>query len=467
MSSSHAVVIGAGFAGLCAARVLARTFDRVTLLERDRLPTAAEDRPGVPQGRHVHALLARGLLELERSFPGFRSRARELGAVEMDMGLETAMLRSFGWAPRQNFGVPVLLASRRLFETVVRERCRAIENLVFRDGTTVVGFCARPSSDGLRVDGVRVAGDGGEAVVPADLVVDAGGRAGKTPEWLRAIGVEPPPETVVDGRWGYSTRWYEAPEKRPVRWWWRAIVLEGRPPEMLRGGVLIPVEGGRWMVTIGGANGEYPPTDEAGFANGLRALRSPLIADAVALARPISPIYGTRTMSNRLCHYERWKRRLGGFIAVGDAVSAFNPIYGQGMTTATLCARALESALAGSNEVAGAGFARSFFALQARAQRDAWTLATGADLRLPKTEGRSPLGVGFARPYFDALVLATRSDPVVHQRFFEVLQMLKPVSSFFAPTIVARVVRDTLIYREKGTGCATSPSPFPGKSECP
>ena len=61
--SSHAVVVGAGFAGLCAARVLSRVFDRVTVVERDRLPSSPEDRPGIPQGRHVHALLARGLVE--------------------------------------------------------------------------------------------------------------------------------------------------------------------------------------------------------------------------------------------------------------------------------------------------------------------------------------------------------------------------------------------------------------------
>ena len=441
-TARHAVVIGASFAGLCAARVLGDFFDRVTIVERDALPSGARDaqatldRPGVPQGRHVHALLARGLTELEHLFPGFRADALERGAIEMDMGLEAAFLRVYGWAPRLDFGVPLLVASRWLFEAAVRKRCLATPGLEVRDRAMVIGLSTAARDGCLRVDAVRVTGEGGDATLPAELVVDASGRGSKAPEWLEAIGVTPPEETVVDGHWGYSTRWYRAPAELPKRWWWRAIIIEGRPPDMLRGGVLIPIEDGQWMVTVGGASGEYPPKDEGGFLAALANLRSPLIAEAVALARPTSPIYGSRTMSNRYRHYEHSGRSVGGFIAVGDAVCAFNPIYGQGMTTAALCAAALRDALQRTH---GRTLPATFFARQARVQRDAWTLATGADLRLRKTTGKRPLASGIVAPYFDALVLATRDDPVVHKRFFDVLQMLRPVSSFFAPGIVARV----------------------------
>src|ERR1700761_7905419 len=56
----HAVVIGASIAGLCAARVLSEFYDRVTVFERDQLPNGAGNRAAVPQGRHVHLLMARG-----------------------------------------------------------------------------------------------------------------------------------------------------------------------------------------------------------------------------------------------------------------------------------------------------------------------------------------------------------------------------------------------------------------------
>jgi choline dehydrogenase-like flavoprotein len=41
----HAVVLGAGMAGLLAARVLSEFYDSVTVVERDRLP----DYPSHPQ----------------------------------------------------------------------------------------------------------------------------------------------------------------------------------------------------------------------------------------------------------------------------------------------------------------------------------------------------------------------------------------------------------------------------------
>ncbi|WP_327417217.1 hypothetical protein [Streptomyces sp. NBC_01233] len=45
----HAVVLGAGVAGLLAARVFAERFGRVTLVERDELPQDAPAfRPGLP-----------------------------------------------------------------------------------------------------------------------------------------------------------------------------------------------------------------------------------------------------------------------------------------------------------------------------------------------------------------------------------------------------------------------------------
>ena len=66
----HAIVMGAGVAGLLAARVLARHFARVTVLERDSLPATPRPRDGVPQGRHIHVLLPGGVAAIERLFPG-------------------------------------------------------------------------------------------------------------------------------------------------------------------------------------------------------------------------------------------------------------------------------------------------------------------------------------------------------------------------------------------------------------
>src|SRR5688572_12733982 len=108
MGTGRAVVVGGSMAGLCAARALGPFFDRVTVLDRDGMPAGIEDRPGVPQGRHVHALLARGLRELDGLFPGFERKLRESGAVDVDFGMDFVVLRQFGWAPRVSLGLQLL-----------------------------------------------------------------------------------------------------------------------------------------------------------------------------------------------------------------------------------------------------------------------------------------------------------------------------------------------------------------------
>src|SRR5262245_48287655 len=68
---THAIVVGASMAGMLAARVLSEKFTRVTVLEREMIPGGLIGRPGVPQARHLHALLPKG-----RSHPGKRKPRR-------------------------------------------------------------------------------------------------------------------------------------------------------------------------------------------------------------------------------------------------------------------------------------------------------------------------------------------------------------------------------------------------------
>src|SRR5882724_6403640 len=126
MTMQRAVVIGGSIAVLCAARVLADYFDRVTVLDRDSYPAGPLDRSGVPQGRHVHALLARGRRDLEWLFPGFEQRMLAAGAHEIDFGCDFATLRGATWAVREESGIRTLFASRTLLETIVRDLLRAL-----------------------------------------------------------------------------------------------------------------------------------------------------------------------------------------------------------------------------------------------------------------------------------------------------------------------------------------------------
>jgi len=440
MTTQRAVVIGGSIAGLCAARVLADYFDRVTVVDRDAYPQGPAERAGVPQGRHVHALLARGRRELERLFPGFERQMLGAGAHEIDFARDFATLRGEGWMAREESGIATLFASRTLLESIVRDLLRAVPRVELVERTAVTGVVAEREPR-ARVRAIRLA----DGELPAELVVDATGRGSQAPDWLQALGLEPPANTVVDSRSGYATRWYREPEpaRWPAEWWWKGIWVDPHEPEHMTAGVLFPVEGGRWIVTIAGIAGHYPPSDEAGFGAALARLRSPIIAHAVELAEPISPVYSNRAMANRFRHYERWTQRLDGFLAVGDSVCAFNPVYGQGMTTAAVAATLLAESLDRVGPTSPA-LPRTFFRAQARFLRDAWSLATGADFRFPGTTGERPALIGVFNRYLDALFNAAADDAALRRLVGEVINMLRPPAAFFAPSVLGRVLLATL-----------------------
>ncbi len=413
----------------------------MTVVERDTLPDGVQDRAGVPQARHVHALLERGRRDLDRLFPGFVRIMLERGALDLDFGLDFAALRLIGWQPRGRSPYPALFASRTLIESVVRERLRCIPNVEFLERTSVAGLLAEGNGH-PRVRGVRLQArdGGGTGELEAELVVDASGRGSKAPDWLRALGLTPPEETVVDSSAAYATRWYRAPEPSswPASWWWKGIWIDPFPPDYQMAGVLIPVEGGRWIVTLAGVSGHYPPADEDGFAAALGKLRSPILAQAVALAKPISPVYSNREMENRFRHYERWSERLPGFVAVGDAACKFNPVYGQGMTTAAVCATILGETLAELGPTS-AELPPELFRRQGAFLQEPWGLAVGADFRFEGTTGTPPLGIGVFNVYLDELFRTTYDDMEVRDATIDVMHMLRPASGLFAPWMLARV----------------------------
>jgi 2-polyprenyl-6-methoxyphenol hydroxylase-like FAD-dependent oxidoreductase len=449
----HAVVIGGSVAGMCAARVLADYFDRVTVLDRDAYPAGGVERAGVPQARHVHALLVRGRRELDRLFPGFDDLMRARGAHEVDFGWDIAALRPDRWMPRERTGMPTLFASRALLESVVRELLRRHANVELAERTAVRAVIA----DGGRARGVRL--QSGEEV-PADLVIDASGRASKAPEWLRALGLPLPEETVVDSFSGYSTRWFQAPDpaRLPASWWWKAVWIDPKEPDHMSAAVLFPAEQGRWIVTIAGLCRQYPPADEDGFTAALGRLRTPILAEAVRLAEPISPVYCNRAMANRFRHYERWAARLDAFVAIGDSVCAFNPVYGQGMTTAAIAAGLLGASIDRVGPT-NTRLARDFFRAQGRFLRDPWSLATGADFHFPGTEGQRPPFVGLFTRYFDALLTAGTDDAELRLRVGEVINMLRPPGALFDASVLARVGLDAVRRRFAARTMTSAPVP--------
>jgi 2-polyprenyl-6-methoxyphenol hydroxylase-like FAD-dependent oxidoreductase len=446
-AGSHAIVIGGSMAGLLAARVLTEHFDRVTIIERDRLPIAPEFRSGVPQARHAHLLLVRGRMILEQFFPTLTADLLAAGVPVLDTTADLQFLNPVGWLPRFRSDLSIFSCSRVLLEWTVRQQLARYAGVRFAERCDVIELL--PDAHNSGVAGVRVrsrdqanAEQSGTQELHADLVVDASGRSSHTPDWLQALGYPRAQETVINAFLGYASRVYARPSG--VSHDWQALWIATRPPALLRGGVIFPMEQDRWMVTLVGAARDYPPTDEAGFLAFARSLASPLLYEAITAAEPLSPIYGYQRTENCLHHYERLGSWPENFVVLGDAVCAFNPVYGQGMTVAAVSALTLDQALRAQRRGAqgdGRGLARQVQRQLAKQNAVPWLMATGEDFRYPATEGGHPDRLTrLTHWYMDRVLLLCAERADVYRTFASVLHMLNPPGVLFRPRILLKVL---------------------------
>ncbi len=436
---ARAVVIGGSIAGMSAARALSDAFHEVVIIDRDHFPPSVEHRSGVPQSRHAHVLLDRGKLELEALFPGFTSEMRAGGAEVFDPGVSLALLRAPHWQDVGPVGVELIWASRNLFEFSIRKLLAAQTSVRLLEGKQVVGLSV--SAGPLRrVAGVKLRDGSGQVTeLAADLVVDASGRHTRADLWFREHGLPLPARDRVDAHLGYASRFYRPPARRPSSWRWRSLWIDWEPPTLARYGLILPVERDGWLVTLVGIGDDMPPSDEAGFTAFLRTLSAPALADALELATPLSDVATYRSLANVFRRYDRWPARLRGFLALGDAACAFNPIYGQGMSVAAACASLLRAHL---REVSPhePEFERLFFRRQASFVRGAWRLATRADFAWPTTEGERPPSLPLLDAYMRLAMKSIHHDAALRRRVFPVFNLTGPGTLFFKPRFMADVL---------------------------
>jgi 2-polyprenyl-6-methoxyphenol hydroxylase-like FAD-dependent oxidoreductase len=431
-----AIVIGGSMAGLLAARVLSDYFTTVTVIERDEPAARPEPRRGVPQGRHAHGLLLRGQDTICRLFPNVREELLDAGATPVNMGRDVKWFHFDVWKCRYHSALDFISASRPLIEWTVAERVRRLPNVKMLHGFAVGSIVY----DGERVSGVRMhPRDDREAEqrLDADLVIDASGRGSQIPQQLRVLGFERPDESAVRIDVGYASCLFRMPNTPRD---WKALFVMSQPPAK-RGALILPLEGDRWICTLIGRHGDHPPTDLAGYMEFARSLPMPDIYEALRAAEPLGePVrYGFPAGLRR--HYEKLRRFPPGLLVLGDALCSFNPVYGQGMSAASMYADALQTCL---QERVATGWSltdlwRTFFRDAARVADSPWQLATGEDFRYAETTGTRSRKLKLLHWYTEKVHKAAGVSPQVTERFYEVMHLLKAPTALFAPAILWKV----------------------------
>lgn len=434
---SHAIVIGGSMAGLLTARVLSDHFARVTLIERDKMHDQPESRKGQPQTRHLHGLLAKGLDTMSGYFPGLLADLLAAGAIGADMGQDMRWHTFGGYRVQYESGLVGALMSRPLLEWQIRRRVVTLPNVTVRDGCAVDGLLTNPAQS--RVTGVnltyRTDALHKEAIY-GDLVVDASGRGSASPKGLAALHYGEVPESMINVNVGYATRIYRrGPGDLQDA---KLIMIAPDMPHGKRSGLIFPIEGDRWICTLGGWAGDHPPLDEAGFLAFARSLPAPDVYELLTKLEPLSDITPYKFPASLRRHYEQLQRFPEGYLVLGDAVCSFNPVYGQGMTSAALQAAALDQLLHERQSLAGLWW--HFFQAAAKVVDIPWQLAAGEDFRFPETEGQRPAGVDLINRYVTQVHRATHHDPVVYAAFLRVMNLMAAPTSLFHPRILWRVL---------------------------
>lgn len=419
---------------MCAARVLSDFYDRVTVFERDELPAEPTNRTAVPQGRHVHLLMARGAQELDAHFPGLLDDMVAAGVPILENRPDCihfgAAGHVLGTTRQLRDEFTAYVPSRPHLEWQIRRRASAIRNVnIVRAGVTEPTFDATSR----RVTGVRL--DTAEEIA-ADLVVDATGRGTRLPVWLEQWGFGRPPEDSVDVGIAYATQQLRIPDSLITE----KVVIAGASRNQLRGLGMLYYEDGTWGLTTFGVAKVEPPQDFAGMCDLADEIVPPHIATAIRRAQPIGEVAFHKYPASRWRRYHKLDRFPAGILPFGDAVASFNPTFGQGMTMTSLQAGHLRRAL----ETPAADLAREFNTATAKSTFPVWTMNAIGDLVLHRTAGPMPWWYRPVGGLFDQFLGAAETDPVLAEWFLRRFSLLDSLYMVPSMKLVGRTIRHNM-----------------------
>jgi 2-polyprenyl-6-methoxyphenol hydroxylase-like FAD-dependent oxidoreductase len=431
----HAVVLGAGMAGLFATRVLSEFYDSVTVVERDILPEHPNHRRGVPQDRHLHVFLGRGVQALSGLFPGLLGEMEAAGAViARDGDLSRLYARMGEWELARSgriadpAALTLCLASRPFTEFHVRRRVTGLPHVTVVNDHDLLEILASADT----VTGVRIVNRSSEltATLDADLVIDATGRASRTPVFLERLGYGRPAEEQSPTPVGYSSQRFVISGGGIDQ----QLVMSNQGPR--HPSVLLSAcEHNTWMLAVGRSiDTGGAPNDFAEMLVLAGEVLPRTISEQLRAALPLDDIVKFRNPASVWRRYDQMPRFPTGLLVIGDAQCSLNPIYGQGMTMAALQALALRDCL----DSGDAGLARRFFAGSAQPIAHVWA-RNRSNEGMPATLGGRSLRKRLRSKIIEGFLAAASHDTVVAESLLRVAHLIDPPGQLNNPTVLLRV----------------------------
>ncbi|MER7974496.1 FAD-dependent monooxygenase [Streptomyces sp. NPDC096080] len=437
----RAIVIGGGLAAMLTAQALSTRIE-VVVIERDTLPEGPLHRKNLPQAHHVHHLWAGGAEAIETILPGTLKALTAAGARRIPLTTGMVALSPQGWFRRWDESHYTIACHRDLLDWVVRDQVLKADDgrVTVMQGTEVLGL----TGSAEEVTGVHIRhADGSEDTLSATLVVDAGGRGSRTPHWLADLGARPPATRRVDSGLVYASVLCQEPPGLPESWPIiniQAAPRSGRPGQT---GVILPIENGRWLVTLSGTRGGEPTGDLAEFTEFALGLRHPLIGELLRKATPLGPVHVTRMTANHRHYYER-SRLPENLLVVGDAVAAFNPLYGHGMSVAAQSALTLYRAVR-RHGCDTPGLLRRVQKDIARHVDTAWTFAVGTDVLYDgATEGGPTASERLSARFVDRLTCTATGSGRMARALTDVMVLQKGPQRLLRPAALVSAARGPL-----------------------
>lgn len=437
----HAVVIGGSVTGCLTAAVLARRFERVTVIEKSDFYDETGPRQSVPQEHHVHLLLLRGKQIIDRIFPGILSALEQSGAQVADLGHDVKWYQGGRWKNRYRSGIYAHYCSRRLIDNQLRRCLASVPRVGILSGTRVTRVEFSGAGDQRAVSGVIIDDGSGERSMSCDLLVDASGRGTHMPSWLKEAGFGTVENSVVKTELGYASRIYRRLPAFAEQW--QVLLVLPTAPAQRSMGVISPIEGNRWMVTTGGWFGHFPGKDPDDFLQALAALPVPDIHEVIRDAEPLSEVFTFKMPGSRRSHYDRIEHWPDGLLVVGDALSSMNPLYSQGMTIGALEADCIDVRL---DEVLARSLScRQLQGLLCGVVDGAWNMATTEDFRFPETIGKRTWRTRFHHWYGAGLGKLSASNRRALETQIGVTNLVMEPNRLYTPAIASRIALNAIL----------------------